>query len=303
VATFPQPVVSGYSVGEIAALIGVSPSTVRMWGRRYGLEASERSTGGHRRFTEEDLARLLRMQESVLQGESPSAAANPGRPRRPPARGGPGGPVLAVPGALPAARGLARAASRLDEPAAVRLLTAHLATDGSLRTWTEIVVPVLISAGESWADTGDGIEIEHLISQAVTAAFTWYSLEHEVSASGRPVLLAGGPQESHTLALVALRAALCERAVPTRMLGPRTPVTALTTAARQTRSAAALMWLSQGDHDVATALAAAPRHRGFRVFLGGPGWPREPSFGTWCPTLQDATASLEGTWRAQADRS
>ena len=35
--------VSLLSVGEVAARLGVSPSTVRMWGERYGLVASTRS--------------------------------------------------------------------------------------------------------------------------------------------------------------------------------------------------------------------------------------------------------------------
>ena len=105
-------------VGEVAARLGVSPSTVRMWGERYGLVASTRSPGGHRRYTVEDVERLQRLHDAVITGTSPAAAAQAvtGHANRAPGgRGGPGGSVLAVPGAGRAARGLARAASRLDE--------------------------------------------------------------------------------------------------------------------------------------------------------------------------------------------
>ena len=108
------------SVGEVAARLGVSPSTVRMWGQRYGLVASTRSPGGHRRYTGEDVDRLRRLHEAVIHGTSPAAAAQTLTGHRTRVAGGRGGPGGAVPGAGREARGLARAASRLDEIGAVR---------------------------------------------------------------------------------------------------------------------------------------------------------------------------------------
>ncbi len=64
------------SVGEVAARLGVSPSAVRMWGTRYGLVASARSEGGHRRYTPEDVALLSAVHEAVLSGTDPAAAAD-----------------------------------------------------------------------------------------------------------------------------------------------------------------------------------------------------------------------------------
>jgi len=292
------------SVGEVAARLGVNASTVRMWGERYGLIASERSDGGHRRYTPDDVRRLVRMPEAVLSGDTPAAAAGAalGRPapvadpRRP---GGPGGLVLAVPRGAPAARGLARAASRLDEMAVEDAVVEAMHRRGALAAWNEMVRPVLVAAGDHWQRTGDGIEIEHLLTQAVATACVRYLSALPEPARERPVLLAGGPAEEHILPLHALRAALAERAVPARLLGPRTPMAALARAARRIRSAGALVWLSRPDPGAAAGLAEVrAAHRRMVVLVGGPGWTGvEVSPGLVCSSPQEAADLLARAWQ------
>jgi excisionase family DNA binding protein len=284
------------SVGEVAARLGVSPSTVRMWGTRYGLTASARSAGGHRRYTEEDLQRFEAVHDAVRAGEDPSAAAGVDRAGR---RGGPGGAVLAVPGAGREARGLARAAVRLDEVRAEDAVLTALRERGTLTAWDEVVRPVLVAAGSNWAATGSGVEVEHLLTQAVGAAFVRYAAVLPEPAAERPVLLAGGPQEEHVLPLHALRAVLAERGVPARLLGPRTPAAALAAAARRTRAAAVLVWLSRPDDDPAGLVGAVgAAHRRVRVLVGGPGWEGVAAAGaTACGSLAEAADRAEAAWR------
>jgi excisionase family DNA binding protein len=284
------------SVGEVAARLGVSPSTVRMWGTRYGLTASARSAGGHRRYTEEDLQRFEAVHDAVLAGEDPSAAAGVDRAGR---RGGPGGAVLAVPGAGREARGLARAAVRLDEVRAEDAVLTALRERGTLTAWDEVVRPVLVAAGSNWAATGSGVEVEHLLTQAVGAAFVRYAAVLPEPAAERPVLLAGGPQEEHVLPLHALRAVLAERGVPARLLGPRPPAAALAAAARRTRAAAVLVWLSRPDDDPAGLVGAVgAAHRRVRVLVGGPGWEGVAAAGaTACGSLAEAADRAEAAWR------
>ena len=50
--------VRGVTVAEVAHRLGVAPATLRTWDRRYGLGPSDHEAGEHRRYTEEDLARL-----------------------------------------------------------------------------------------------------------------------------------------------------------------------------------------------------------------------------------------------------
>ncbi len=291
------------SVGDVAARLGVAPSTVRMWGRRYGLEASEQSPGGHRRYTAEDMARLQRMQGAVVAGASPAQAAAGGTSastRRPDRTrpGGPGGSGLALPKAGPAARGLARAAFRLDEMGVEDALVDVLRARGTQETWDAVVRPVLVASGDYWQRTGEGIEIEHLLTQAVTTALVRHTAQLEVARVDH-VLLASGPHEEHTLALYALRAALAEMSVPSRLLGPRTPLTALAAAARRTRAPAVFIWLSQPDSTAGEGLRAlSGAHRRLRVVVGGTGWPapEQLAAGTMSFSLAEAVAVLRAAW-------
>ncbi len=46
---------AGYlSIGEVAAIMGVSAITIRSWERRYGWPEPERSSGAHRRYRDTD---------------------------------------------------------------------------------------------------------------------------------------------------------------------------------------------------------------------------------------------------------
>ncbi|WP_242614109.1 MerR family transcriptional regulator, partial [Actinomadura roseirufa] len=68
-------VAAGLSVGAVAQRLGVAASTLRTWDRRYGIGPSRRSTGTHRRYTPEDVARLEIMQRMILAGAPPGEAA------------------------------------------------------------------------------------------------------------------------------------------------------------------------------------------------------------------------------------
>ncbi len=298
-------------MGEVAAQLGVSPSTVRMWGQRYGLVASARSEGGHRRYTSEDLARLHLMHAAVITGATPADAAalvvvkqgTPDDVEDVPAAVGNsrfgGGSVLALPGAGRAAHGLGRAASRLDEPGAREVTLHALRQLKTLEAWNQVLKPVLVAAGAHWQRTGSGIEIEHLLSQAITASFATYLSELAQPAQDRPVLLAGGPREDHVLTLLAVRGTLTERGLPVRSLGARTPIQALSTAATRLRSAAVFIWstnpTNSSEKDIRALCNSQP---GLTVLLGGAGW-RQSSIGdaTVCTSLEQATHLIDQAWR------
>jgi excisionase family DNA binding protein len=297
------------SVGEVAARLGVATSTVRMWGERYGLTASASSQGGHRRYTEEDVDRLQGMYEAVITGTSPAAAAAQALGHCAEALksgpGGPGGAVLSVPGATKEVKGIARAASRLDEMGVEDAVVESLRVRGTLESWDMVIRPVLVSAGQYWQRTGSGVEIEHLLSQAVTTALIRHVVSMTAPDRDRPILLAGGPTEEHVLPLHAVRAGLAERGVPARILGPRTPMSALTSAARRTRAAGVLVWMSLPDPIAAegiTPLLAA--HRRMVLLLGGVGWDGVPvGPATPCSSLREAVTILEQAWLTPSGRT
>ena len=62
------------SVGELARRTGVSVSNLRAWERRHGFPIPERLPGGHRRYTELDVAAVLGVRRQRTEGVSLSVA-------------------------------------------------------------------------------------------------------------------------------------------------------------------------------------------------------------------------------------
>ncbi|MEU4626859.1 MerR family transcriptional regulator [Actinoplanes sp. NPDC023801] len=185
-----------------------------------------------------------------------------------------GGQTIALgPRADPAARGLARAAMRLDAPAMRYILESAITHRGVLAAWTKVMMPVLIGIGERYEVTERFVEVEHLLSRSITEV---------LSTVPRPprditprALLAATDEEQHTLPLEALAAALAENGVPSRLLGARVPPRALMDAVARTGPAVVVLWSqlpSTGDVAQLERLLDLP-HPPVVVAAAGPGWP------------------------------
>ena len=181
--------------------------------------------------------------------------------------------MLSLPGAEPYARGLGRAALTLDFPGARSLLVEAISALGVATAWDDVARPVLAAVAQRWAMTGAGIEVEHLLSQSVTAAFSAHAATVVAHPGSRTVLLAGMPQEQHVLPLVVLGAALADEGVAARPLGSDLPADALVAAIRRTAPGAVVLWSQlppTADAGVPAGLPATrPR---VRAFVAGPGW-------------------------------
>lgn len=124
------------SVACVARKIGVSPSTLRTWERRYGMGPSVRTSGSHRRYTALDIARLERMCELMSQGISAADAAGQAM------REGEG--TLHVDVAVTVStRDLIAAVNSQDTVVARSILDRAIATDGLVHAWTHLICPVL----------------------------------------------------------------------------------------------------------------------------------------------------------------
>jgi DNA-binding transcriptional MerR regulator len=184
-----------------------------------------------------------------------------------------GGFAIPLGRATPAARGLARAAMRLDAPAMRDVLLRYIAERGVVATWDTVVRPVLFGLGERHAATSALIEVEHLVSRTVSEVLG--AVPRPPSGGPPPtVLLACADEEQHSLPLEALAAALAEKGVPCRMLGGRVPPGALRDAVARTGPRAVVLWAhltSAADPAQLTALTGGP-DRPLLVAAAGPGW-------------------------------
>ncbi|WP_051717407.1 MerR family transcriptional regulator [Streptomyces sp. NRRL F-5727] len=286
--------VHGITTGAVARRLGVSPTTVRSWDRRYGIGPAVRGDGRHRRWSPADVAMLEEMCRLTASGVPPAEAARAARevraamerdgavapvapePETPAVRHeaepvtarGPAEPVTARGpaggGGLPLGdvrqecRGLARAAVRLDTPAMEAVLRAALAEYGLVTAWEEIMAPTLHAVGRKWESSGDRyVEVEHLLSWHISTALRRAAVTGPAPVSpAPPVLLACVPSEQHTLPLEALAAGLAERSLPTRMFGAAVPFEALDAAVRRSGPAAVVLW----SQSRSTANHALARH-------------------------------------------
>jgi DNA-binding transcriptional MerR regulator len=276
----------GLSAGEAARRIGVAATTLRTWDRRYGLGPSCRDPGRHRRYSEDDLARLELMRRLTVEGVAPAEAARIARVTRDlTGRASAGAADQASPDGTPAepgssprsasarppgtAIGLRRAALALDPAAVDRILNVALA-GGVVPAWTAVIAPALRGLGRQYLTAARYITAEHLLSGAVSAA-----LARVPRPQVRPrIVLACASAEQHSLPLEALAAALAERGVTSRMLGARMPADALREALVRTGPAAVLIWAhssATADYDQLAAISGT-RPRPAIVAACGPGW-------------------------------
>ncbi|WP_309505936.1 MerR family transcriptional regulator [Streptomyces pyxinae] len=301
----PPGTTTGLTTGAVALRLGVAPTTLRTWERRYGLGPRDRDPGRHRRWGPADVAVLEHMCRLTAEGVAPAEAARAARaaaattPRAPvpapvllPALPAPAAPPPgedarpADPGRLRhGVRGLARAAVRLDAPRVEALLAGAVARYGPADTWEQLMVPALRAIGRRWAAADDltsdrYIEAEHLLSWHVSTALR--RAPARPVAEGRPVLLGCAPGEQHTLPLEALAAALTAHGMPLRMFGAAVPAGTLASAVRRTGPRAVVLWSQTrptADRTVAALVRASVWGiRGARVaptlLIAGPGWAR-----------------------------
>lgn len=314
------PGLPALTTGALARRLGVSPTTLRSWDRRYGIGPAARTGGRHRRWTAEDVAALETMCRLTASGVPPAEAARAVKERAAPAATGrPAGtaPASVGPaGARPPAhgdvrqegRGLARAAVRLDAAAVEERLEAAVAEYGVVTAWQEVMVPTLHAVGRRWVSAGDRyVEVEHLLSWHVSTTLRRHTPRPAVPAGAGPVLLACVPGEQHTLPLEALNAALGGLGIPARMFGAAVPAEALVAAVRRLGPAVVVLWAqarSTASLPLAEHLAGMEwGTRGARttplVMLGGPGWAGRPARGMLRPaTLSDALDTLAARYAA-----
>jgi hypothetical protein len=161
---------------------------------------------------------------------------------------------------------------RLDEPTMRAVIHASVADRGVIRTWDEMLRPVLAGIGRRHAATHRLIDVEHLLSRCVTEVFA--TVPRPGPSTVARVLLACTDEEQHSLPLEALAAALAERGVGCRLLGARVPAQALRDAVRRTGPAAVMLWSQVPETADAGQFAAlvAGRSRPAVIAAGGPGW-------------------------------
>jgi DNA-binding transcriptional MerR regulator len=262
------------TVAAVARRIGVAPATLRTWDRRYGLGPSSHEAGEHRRYCPSDLAQLTLMRRLIISGVAPADAA-----LRAKAHSG----SVSVENVIQdfevredVVDSLHRAAKSLDKNFVETLLRKDISENGVIASWTEVIVPLLFLVGDEWAATGQGIEVEHMLSEIIKRLLREGVVEIKDPVNAQPVLLASVGEELHCLALHALAAALAEKRIESFFLGARTPLEAISGMVKRAAPPAVFLWAQLEQNSDPKFFKDLPVVRPApRVIVGGPGWDRQ----------------------------
>lgn len=292
------PLIAGLSIGETASRVGVSASTLRSWDRRYGLGPTGRSSGGHRRYTLGDLARLQQVRRlaagGMSTGDAVVAASAKSRPTLGPDKRPQSLRLQQFSDDRLVIR-LVEAADGLDSPGIARATRILLEDRGAIRTWTNVLMPLLQQIGGYWNLQQHGVECEHVISDALQAVLLTYSWNRAQQTAGEPphAVLAATPTEGHTLPMYAVAAALAERGIGSRVLGT-VPPTSLFMALEQLAPTAVVLWARTRDTADTELLRSLPRHVPLLCAAGH--WPKNAISGCIATTNLTATVQTVSDW-------
>jgi MerR family transcriptional regulator, light-induced transcriptional regulator len=208
-----------YRIKSVAALTGLTTSTLRAWERRYGLVEPQRTRGGYRVYSENDVARLTRIKSLLDNGFKVSEAIAlverevPVLPR---------GDAPAE--SLDQIRDeLVDALLHMDRPRASRC-AGRLASLTFERRIDEILLPVIRSVGSMWACGDANAAQEHFASAFVREKLIGMLDELDAGpADGPEVVCAGVPGELHEIGLLAAAVHLALRGWRVTYLGLNVP--------------------------------------------------------------------------------
>jgi len=216
------------TIHHVSQLLMVPSPTLRSWERRYGVPMTQRSVGGHRRYSHDDLHDLRRMRDDIARGYPAAEAAARVRQRE-------------TTVADPLVDGFLEAARRLDPSGVGEALDEALATFGLDVAVDAVMLPAMRELGRWWQTGRCDVAHEHL---ATDASHRWLArittAESQVDQD-RPIVLSCGPRDCHGIGLESMAAMLRQRGWGCMMLGAQTPATALRLAVEQSDALAVVL--------------------------------------------------------------
>lgn len=213
----------GVPIKDVAQILGVPMPTLRSWELRYGIPALSRGPGRHRRYRPEEVHALRLMRDEIARGQQAGVAAQAVRRML----GGQGPAQELILQILGAAERLDAASvrARLDEAAVTLGLAACI---------DDVLLPAMRQIGVWWAVGHCDVVQERMATEAVRSWLDRRSAFAPTPTRPRPILLACGPSDLHTIGLESTAVLLRYQGWPCRVLGARTSTLTLAAAARAT---------------------------------------------------------------------
>jgi len=268
-----------YNLKAVVQETGLKQDTLRAWERRYGLPQPNRTIGGHRLYTQQDIDLLkwlvARQNEGLsisravdlwhhllAKGQNPLLAAAPPAVFTVPAGG------TAAASSIETMRGDWLAAClKFDEKRAEQLLAQAAAMYSPEVVCLEFLQKGLAEIGRGWAAGTVTVQQEHFTSAlAVRRLETLIAGSPGPTRSGR-ILVACPPQEAHTFGLLMVTFLLRRNGWDTVFLGADVPVAHLEETVQQIKPDLVIL-AAQQIYTAATLLQAVTVLRAARIEAG-----------------------------------
>jgi DNA-binding transcriptional MerR regulator len=252
----------GLNIAALAQRTGVPPDTLRKWEQRYQILQPDRTSGGQRRYSERDVARVQWLRERLDEGYRISEAAL----------------LLGTVGVETARSPRDHLRTILDavehgETSEIGMrLDQAFALLGVEETLDGVIRPLLQTIGERWAGGALTVAEEHLVSEAVRSR-----LGHLLGDSGGGVrgvaVLACAPGERHELGLMMAAIALRRDGWKIVYLGADTPFADAVALAARLEARMLGVSVARGNQADALeqGLAKTTLPHGVELVLGGSG--------------------------------
>jgi DNA-binding transcriptional MerR regulator len=236
-------------IGELSRRTGVSPELLRAWERRYALLRPQRTDGGFRLYSHDDLLRVEAMRAHLARGVSAAQAAELAA----------GETAAGAPASGDVGAALRDALDALDDTgaqAAFDELLARYSVDSILR---DVILPYLYDLGQRWASGAASVAQEHFASALLRGRLLGLARGWD-QGSGPRAVLACAPGELHDLSLIVFGLALRRHGWRITYLGADTPLaTVAETAATLDPDIVVIVAIAtplDDERDALTALAA-----------------------------------------------
>lgn len=263
-----------YPVRAVIARTGLTADVLRAWERRYAAVRPERSAGGQRLYSADDVARLALMRRATLAGHRVAEIARLDLPALEALVEG----AARAPGASPSeasdavvAASLA-ATERLDAAALEDALRRGALAVGGTLFVDRVVSRFLHDVGERWHEGALSPAHEHLASGVLRRVLAWVTDSYVARPRAPRIVVSTPAGELHEFGALLAAAAAAEEGWRVVHLGPDLPAAHVATAAAQVEArAVALSCVYEGGAAVADELreTAQALPRGTALFVGG----------------------------------
>jgi DNA-binding transcriptional MerR regulator len=222
-----------YNIGVVSRMTGIPVATLRVWERRYQFPSAGRTLGGHRLYSEQELARLRWVKSTIDEGMQTSQAIRALHSRERQGRIPELGALAPTPAPQPALAGSSLEAfrkrftqalenSELDR--ADQVLGEIMAIYPLENVLIEVIAPSLAEIGEAWRNGRINVATEHLASAFLRQRLTMWLVTGPPTHPIRPIVLACAPNEWHEIGLLMLGVLLRRRRWPVAYLGQSVPL-------------------------------------------------------------------------------